>query len=244
MPASHIKLYSPSYFYICAIGGIPSCGLTHLLVTPLDLVKCRSQVNNAGAKSSLLSKLKIIGAKEGLVGLYRGGLPTFIGYSAQGACLFGFYEYFKYSFSHLAGQENANKYRTWIYAAASASAEIIGSTVLSPWEALKVRVQTNPSFPNSILPGLTRIIAEEGAFGLTKGLPALWGRQIVYTMAKFASFERTVEATYEYLGKPKNEFNKLQQLGVSFVAGYIAGGIFDLYSYMCCGVTSNGYNGK
>ena len=32
------------YYGKCMIGGILSCGLTHLAVTPLDVVKCRMQV--------------------------------------------------------------------------------------------------------------------------------------------------------------------------------------------------------
>ena len=39
-----IKLYSPAYYATCTVGGIPSCGLTHMAVTPLDVVKCNMQV--------------------------------------------------------------------------------------------------------------------------------------------------------------------------------------------------------
>jgi solute carrier family 25 (mitochondrial phosphate transporter), member 3 len=85
-----------------------------------------------------------------------------------------------------------------------------------------------------------------------KGLTPLWARQVPYTMMKFASFERTVgmnqiiliylfvslslpftnihyiiilllEFIYTYLGRPKQDYNKLEQLGVSFLGGYIAG---------------------
>lgn len=35
---------SKKYYTICGFGGLLSCGLTHVLVTPLDLVKCRLQV--------------------------------------------------------------------------------------------------------------------------------------------------------------------------------------------------------
>lgn len=38
-----IALYSPEYYYTCALGGVLACGTTHALVTPLDLVKCRKQ---------------------------------------------------------------------------------------------------------------------------------------------------------------------------------------------------------
>lgn len=36
--------FTTKFYLTCAIGGAVSCGFTHLLVTPLDLVKCRKQV--------------------------------------------------------------------------------------------------------------------------------------------------------------------------------------------------------
>jgi solute carrier family 25 phosphate transporter 3 len=42
-------------------------------------------------------------------------------------------------------------------------------------------------------------------------------------MVKFATFESTVTQIYKTLGKPKDQFNTLQQTGVSFLGGYIAG---------------------
>lgn len=42
-------------------------------------------------------------------------------------------------------------------------------------------------------------------------------------MVKFATFETAVNAIYTQLGKPKEAFNTLQQTGVSFLGGYIAG---------------------
>ena len=39
-----IKLFSPAYYAACTVGGILSCGLTHTMVTPLDVVKCNMQV--------------------------------------------------------------------------------------------------------------------------------------------------------------------------------------------------------
>jgi hypothetical protein len=36
---------------LCGLGGILSCGITHTMVTPLDLVKCRIQVNPEKYKS-------------------------------------------------------------------------------------------------------------------------------------------------------------------------------------------------
>merc|ERR1712224_791665 len=66
------------------------------------------------------------------------------------------------------------------------------------------------------------MFSSKGAF--FKGLKPLWLRQIPYTMMKFACFERTVEALYQYVvPKPRAECSKSEQLVVTFAAGYIAG---------------------
>lgn len=43
-PAGKIRMFSPAYYAACTAGGTLSCGLTHMAVTPLDLVKCNMQV--------------------------------------------------------------------------------------------------------------------------------------------------------------------------------------------------------
>lgn len=40
-----IQLYSGNYYLACGIGGVLSCGITHTMMTPLDLVKCNAQAN-------------------------------------------------------------------------------------------------------------------------------------------------------------------------------------------------------
>jgi solute carrier family 25 phosphate transporter 3 len=71
---------------------------------------------------------------------------------------------------------------------------------------------------------LGKIRADEGMNGLYKGLSPLWARQIPYTVMKFVSFEKIVEAFYRnVLTKPKNEYSKATQLSVTFVSGYLAG---------------------
>lgn len=73
---------SNKYFALCSIGGIVSCGTTHFLVTPLDLVKCRLQVD-PGKYKNLINGFKVTVAEEGPLGLTRGWAPTLLGYSAQ-----------------------------------------------------------------------------------------------------------------------------------------------------------------
>jgi solute carrier family 25 phosphate transporter 3 len=186
------------------VGGILSCGLTHTAVCPLDIVKCRMQVDPANYKS-IGQGFNLIKSTQGLGGFSVGWLPTLLGYSAQGFGKFGFYEIFKDVFKSAAGHENAEKYQTIGFAVSSASAEFIADIMLCPMEAVKVKMQTaNPvgSFPTALGPAWATVAAQNGFF---KGIKPLWMRQIPYTVVKFVCFEKTVRFMY------RNIFTKGQQ---------------------------------
>ncbi|XP_024971180.1 mitochondrial phosphate carrier protein 3, mitochondrial-like [Cynara cardunculus var. scolymus] len=226
-----MQVFSPAYYAACSVGGIFSCGLTHMAVTPLDLVKCNMQINPA-KYNSISSGFGTLLKEQGFKGFFTGWVPTLLGYSAQGACKFGFYEFFKKTYSDIAGPENAAKYKTLIYLAGSASAELIADIALCPFEAIKVRVQTNPGFARGLSDGFPKFINAEGTAGLYKGLAPLWGRQIPYTMMKFASFETIVEMLYKHaIPTPKDQCSKGLQLGVSFAGGYVAGVLCAIVSH-------------
>jgi len=216
---------SMKYYALCGFGGVLSCGLTHTAVVPLDLVKCRIQVDSAKYKN-IVTGFKVTLSEGGAKGLALGWAPTFFGYSMQGLGKFGFYEVFKILYSGMIGEENTYLYRTSLYLAASASAEFFADIMLCPMEAVKVRMQTSAvgTFPTTLRAAFPLILNKEGFGGLYKGITPLWGRQIPYTMMKFACFERTVEALYQYVvPKPRAQCSKSEQLVVTFIAGYIAG---------------------
>lgn len=214
---------SNKYLALCGLGGILSCGITHTMVVPLDLVKCRLQVDPVKYKS-VFHGFNVTVKEEGFRALAKGWAPTFFGYSAQGLCKFGFYEYFKIVYSNILGEENSYLWRTSLYLAASASAEFIADIALSPMEAIKVKIQTTPGYANTLRQAAPKMYAEEGMYAFFKSLVPLWMRQIPYTMMKFACFERTVELLYKYVvPKPRSECSKPEQLVVTFAAGYIAG---------------------
>ncbi|KAL2846951.1 mitochondrial carrier domain-containing protein [Aspergillus pseudoustus] len=218
-----IEPWSAKYYAACTFGGLLACGLTHTAVTPLDLIKCRRQVDSK-LYTSNMDAFRKIRATEGFRGVFTGWSPTFFGYSAQGAFKYGGYEYFKKFYSDLVGVDNAAHYKTALYLTASASAELIADVALCPFEAVKVRTQTTipPEF-RSTFGGISAVVAKEGTAGLYKGLYPLWGRQIPYTMMKFASFENIVEAIYHYLPGQKTDYNKGAQTAVAFTGGYLAG---------------------
>jgi len=238
VPKKKIELYSYDYFKTCGIGGILSCGLTHALLTPVDLVKCNAQVDKVnfpgtiqGFKNIYNGTLASKGFGSGFTAVVKGWGPTLVGYSLQGLCKFGFYEYFKYKYALAVGEANAKKYKDLVYISASASAEFIADVALCPFEAVKVRVQTKPDFARGMMDGFPKIIAQEGFGNLYAGLGPLWARQVPYTIIKFVAFERIAEYLYSILPKPKSEMSNVEQMGVIFTAGYIAGVICGAVSH-------------
>ena len=145
-----------------------TCARSFVLVqvTPLDLVKCRLQVDKEKYKS-LGNGFKLTVAEQGVRGLFLGWAPTAIGYSMQGLCKFGFYEFFKNTYSNMIGEENTYLYKTSLYLAASASAEFFADIALSPMEAVKVKMQTSKlgTFPTTLRSAAPTLYRAEGLNG-------------------------------------------------------------------------------
>ncbi|KAL8140037.1 hypothetical protein V2J09_006058, partial [Rumex salicifolius] len=157
---------------------------------------------------SISSGFGVLLKEQGARGFFRGWVPTVLRVLAN----------LKY-YSDLAGAEYAAKYKTLIYLAGLASAEVISDIALCPMEAVKVRVQTQPGFARGLSDGFPEFIKSEGAAGLYKGLVPLGDVRF-----HVASFEMIVELLYKHaIPTPKDQCSKQLQLGVSFAGGYIAG---------------------
>lgn len=69
---------------------------------------------------------------------------------------------------------------------------------LCPWEAVKVRMQTEERSPyRGAVQGVRSVVAEEGVAGLYKGLYPLWGRQIPCESSSF----RAVRVCVGWVGR-------------------------------------------
>ncbi|EKG04136.1 mitochondrial carrier protein, putative [Trypanosoma cruzi] len=234
---------SAMYFFCCFVGGVVS-GLPHTLLTPMDLVKCRMQV---GEYDSLAEGFRFIYKDAGgsFIGsipfFYRGWVPTFIGYSLQGGFKFFFYEVFKYVLQGtcmLRVEEKSEPKSSndlcqlLTYMGASFLAEVIADIALSPWEAVKIKIQTTSVYRTQIGVVVPMIWAAEGCRGFYKGLTALWCRQVPYTVVKFMSFESIAHQLYSVFGSvPQSATPKSVQIFVSLLAGMLAG--------VLCGIVSH-----
>jgi solute carrier family 25 phosphate transporter 3 len=237
--------HNTGYYLKCFFAGLFPCGITHTLLTPLDIVKCRRQIY-PGAYNTLREGIMRIWTENGIRGLYLGWQPTVIGYSLQGSTKYGFYEIFKDYYRNLTGEKFYSNNRTMIFLLSSATAEVIADCLLCPMESLKVRIQTSPpgSFPNTLIPAFNEL-KKEGFYGFYKGLLPIIFRQVPNTMVKFATYENTVKFFYtNILVFPKNEYSKFSQLIVTFLSGYVSGAICCFISNPADTIVSKIYNKK
>jgi len=222
----HPHEHNTIYYLKCMLGGALSCGLTHTAVVPLDVVKCKMQVFPEKYKG-LIPGMKTVIAEEGSAGLKLGWAPTLIGYSMQGLCKFGFYEFFKDFYANLAGEQAAKDYKGLLWLAGSASAEVFADIALCPMEMVKVKIQTSKAgtWPTGLFTATNKMIEHKADTRFPFGsLGPLWGRQIPYTMAKFFFFEKVVQLFYTHVfTQPKDTYSKPTQLGITFASGYLAG---------------------
>lgn len=88
-----------NYYLKCLAGGAIACGSTHLLIVPLDVLKCKMQIDKNFSHGFKEGIIKITRAQQ----LSLGWVPTLYGYSIQGAGKFGFYEIFKDVYKMIVG---------------------------------------------------------------------------------------------------------------------------------------------
>ncbi|XP_011092926.1 mitochondrial phosphate carrier protein 1, mitochondrial [Sesamum indicum] len=235
-----VEEFTAEYYGVCAAGGMLSAGATHLAITPLDVLKVNMQVNPV-KYSGILSGFSTLCREEGASALWRGWSGKLFGYGVQGGCRFGLYEYFK----KIYGDQLEDQSKGVIFFLSSASAQIFADVALCPFEAVKVRVQTQSSFAKGLVDGFPKLYANEGLYGFYKGLLPLWGRNLPFSMVMFTTFEHSVEMMYRKIIQRKREdCSKAQQLGVTCLAGYAAGAVGSVISNPADNIVSSLYNKK
>ncbi|KAI0191058.1 mitochondrial phosphate carrier protein [Astrocystis sublimbata] len=213
---SEVGLYSRY-----AAAGAVCCSFTHAILTPVDIVKTRIQIEPQVYNRGLSGGLRQVVAGEGAGALATGLGPTVAGYFLQGAFKFGGYELLKTRAIDALGYETACNNRYAIYLGASAIAEMAGDIVLCPFEAVRIRLVSQPGFGRGLWDGLAKIIRQEGIQGLYSGLGPIMFKQVPYTMATFVVYENALEQIYKRVDK--TTVSSAGVTGINLGSGLIAG---------------------
>ncbi|KAL6497950.1 Mitochondrial phosphate carrier protein 1, mitochondrial [Orobanche minor] len=235
-----VEEFTAGYYGLCAAGGMLSAGATHLAITPFDVLKVNMQVNPI-KYNGILSGFSTLCREEGASALWRGWSSKLFGYGIQGGFRFGLYEYFKKVYGDLLVDQSKGV----IFFLSSSSAQIFADVALSPFEAVKIRVQAQSSFAKGLADGFPKVYANEGLYGFYKGLPPLWGRNLPFSMIMFTTFEHSVELMYKNIIRRKREdCSRAQQLTVTCLGGYAAGAVGTVISNPADNIVSSLYNKK
>jgi len=215
--------YDAMYYLKGAAAGGICCSITHGALTPVDVVKTRVQLDPVKYNRGLVGGFKQIIGEEGAMALTTGLGATAIGYFIQGWFKFGGVEYFKINAVQALGEEKAWANKTGIYLASAAAAETIADIFLCPLEAVRIRAVSDPEFCDGLADGFGKMLKAEGIGGFYAGLVPILGKQVPYTMAKFAVQGDAADRIYNSMGKSAAECSSGTNLGVSLSSGVVAG---------------------
>ena len=202
-PSALVEGTSAELLPYFAAGGL-CAAISHSIATPIDVVKTRKQTVPAYRNASLLDGLALVVKEEGAPALLTGLGPTAVGYGLEGALKFGCYESIKAPMAELLGAVGADGSSSAlgpILAAVLAGG--LASVVLAPAEATRIRLVSDPRFAGvGTLDAASRIIAQDGAAGLFRGVPATFLKQMPYTATKQVTFDALIDAAATYSAAP------------------------------------------
>merc|ERR1719343_616519 len=199
------KVYDLTYYVKGALAGGICCSITHGALCPVDVVKTRVQLDPVKYNTGLIGGFRTVVAEEGVMALSTGLGATAFGYFVQGWFKFGGVEFFKIKAATALGPEKAWESKTPIYLGAAAAAEFIADIFLCPLEAVRIRSVSDPEFCDGLADGFVKMAKAEGIGGFYSGFLPILGKQIPYTMAKFAVQGNVADAIYAGLGKTTEE---------------------------------------
>ncbi|KAI5369528.1 Putative mitochondrial carrier domain superfamily [Septoria linicola] len=186
---------------LVAAGAMSGC-VTSLVLTPIELVKCRMQVPSQSPQDPSLrvsrGPLAIISdvwKREGLAGFWRGQLGTLLRETGGGAAWFGSYETLSLYFKNRLRDPENDSLPIWQQMVSGAVAGMAYNFVFFPADTIKSKIQTGEL--TNVKPTFTNVGKE---LFQTHGLKGLY-RGCGITVARSAPSSALIFTIYEYLRK-------------------------------------------
>merc|ERR1719454_379868 len=169
--------------------------------------------------------MKEVAATEGSGALLTGIVPTFQGYFVQGFFKFGGVEICKTQFAKklCSSEKDAWERRDMITLGGSAVAEFVADIFLCPYEAVRIRSVSDPTYASGMMATGSKMVSEMGVVGaLYSGFGPMLFKQIPYTMAKFAVQQKVAEKIYDGMGKSPADMSPSMNVTISLASGVVA----------------------
>jgi solute carrier family 25 phosphate transporter 3 len=178
---------------------------------------------------TFLTAAREIMKNEGMSALWAGLGPTGWGYLFEGAIKFGVYEALKpvvkSSLSRAAAVTSHTILNSQILAflLCAAASGLAASFILTPMEALRIRLVSEPNFaPGGWLEGGRKMLKQEGFSGLAKGVNPMIMKQVPYTVTKNVSFDIIAGFFYSVMRAQGIAFTAASTFTVPLLSAVIA----------------------
>ena len=186
--------------------------ITAVLVTPLDVLKTRTQL--AASRGSGSAAVLQMVRTEGIVSLWGGLTPSLL--MTVPSCAIYFTSYEKIRDAVAAG--GSERERGLAPVVAAAGAKVLASTTTAPLELMRTRMQADRALLNEGMVGGARsLVKHEGVLGLFRGLGPMLLRDVPFSCLYWVGYERLKGLFIE--AHPDRELSA----AASFVAGGTAG---------------------
>jgi solute carrier family 25 oxoglutarate transporter 11 len=211
------KAEPPAYrvFLSGGLAAMAGAGVSH----PLDVAKVRLQVS--AVPLSMVSTLKLVYAEDGVRrGLYRGLSASLTRQALYSSVRFGMYDIIKTKVG------TSPQAPLWLKIFAGSLAGGIGAAAASPFDLTLVRMQADARLKpaerrnyRNVFDGVARIVREEGARALWRGVLPTTVRAMVVTASQFAAYDQIKE---EVLRRAWMRDGVATHLLCAFTAGFIS----------------------
>ncbi|PFH38440.1 2-oxoglutarate/malate translocase OMT [Besnoitia besnoiti] len=210
-----------------AVGGLSGCIAT-TCIQPIDMIKVRIQLaGEAGGSTNPFTIFRNIINNEGFKGLYKGLDAGIIRQLTYSTARLGLFRIISDEMRHRAPKDKngvAPPLPLWKKAVAGLAAGGLGSFFGNPADLALIRLQADATLPpeqrrnyTGVLNAMTRIVKEEGLFGLWRGSTPTVLRAMALNMGMLASNDQAKELLEPSFGK-----GWATTLGASAISGFFA----------------------
>ncbi|CAH2068021.1 unnamed protein product [Thlaspi arvense] len=194
---SSLSLEDPPSYRGVALGGVGTGAVQSLLLSPVELIKIRLQLQQQSSKSGPISLAKSILRREGLKGLYRGLTITVLRDAPAHGLYFWTYEYVRERLHPGCRKSGHETLRTMLVAGGLAG--VASWVACYPLDVLKTRLQQGHGAYEGIADCFHKSLTHEGYGVLWRGLGTAVSRAFVVNGAIFAAYELALRCLFTQL---------------------------------------------
>lgn len=201
---SSVPLEEPPSYRGVALGGVGTGAVQSLMLTPVELIKIRLQLQQSKSKTGPISLAKSILKREGLKGIYKGLTITVLRDAPAHGLYFWTYEYVRERLHPGCRKNGEESLRTMLVAGGLAG--VASWVACYPLDVVKTRLQQGGDGAyDGISDCFRKSITQEGYGVLWRGLGTAVARAFLVNGAIFAAYEVALRCLFTQLPSTSQE---------------------------------------